>query len=160
MNITNACNLLILNVYLLLCFYFFFSCRHDVANNDTEIPEAMVTCICQVGLTKGNWQKGKNTFFIFIFVFVVRFVDARILLKRSSLFISLFLLLPVWPSSNCTIYGRWGDGPDGMLSQGQPSRTPWDPVEQQVWCHPRGSQFVRKCFCGYFARRGADAWRR
>jgi len=33
--------------------------RHDVSHNDTEIPEAMVTCICQVGLSKSNWQKGE-----------------------------------------------------------------------------------------------------
>ena len=32
--------------------------RHDVANIDSDIPEAMVTCICQVGLDQGNWQKG------------------------------------------------------------------------------------------------------
>ena len=32
--------------------------RHDVANIDSDIPEAMVTCICQVNLDKGNWQKG------------------------------------------------------------------------------------------------------
>lgn len=37
--------------------------RNDVANNDGEIPEAMVTCICQVGLNKGNWQKG-DCFFL------------------------------------------------------------------------------------------------
>ena len=33
--------------------------RHDVANIDSDIPEAMVTCICQVGLDHGNWQKGQ-----------------------------------------------------------------------------------------------------
>jgi hypothetical protein len=32
--------------------------RHDASSVDSEIPEAMVTCICQVGLNKGNWQKG------------------------------------------------------------------------------------------------------
>lgn len=32
--------------------------RHDVVNTDSDIPEAMVTCICQIGLNKGNWQKG------------------------------------------------------------------------------------------------------
>jgi hypothetical protein len=39
--------------------------RQDVANTDSDIPEAMVTCICQVGLNKGNWQKGEcSVFFI------------------------------------------------------------------------------------------------
>jgi hypothetical protein len=33
--------------------------RQDVANTDSDIPESMVTCICQVGLNKGNWQKGE-----------------------------------------------------------------------------------------------------
>jgi hypothetical protein len=35
--------------------------RHDASSVDSEIPEAMVTCICQVGLNKGNWQKGTGT---------------------------------------------------------------------------------------------------
>ena len=35
--------------------------RHDVANTDSDIPESMVTCICQIGLNKGNWQKGNKS---------------------------------------------------------------------------------------------------
>lgn len=36
--------------------------RNDIANVDADIPESMVTCICQVGLNKGNWQKGTQQF--------------------------------------------------------------------------------------------------
>jgi hypothetical protein len=35
--------------------------RQDIANIDSDIPEAMVTCICQVGQQSGGWVKGTKT---------------------------------------------------------------------------------------------------
>lgn len=60
--------------------------RNDVGSSYADIPEAMVTCICQVDLSRGNWQKGEVT------ALMEGFLKDNLLELRENLWNNKFLI--------------------------------------------------------------------